>query len=572
MTQVLIAQSATEYSEDWDGDIFVLEEELANEDDSNTYEVLRTLYETDIEGVYSLPMYRILWTHLAANYPDHGSLLELVPLSKRLEKFFRLKEPELIVIARGVEQKYIPLIEDIAEDQNCQVQNRSEISLRSRVANLAENVWNIILQPGMLILNQILSLIIPNEDVTRKPIAIFPFPGRYDSVMPVARELAHSATCYVPHLGSDVFDWPDVDWDIPLRSYQEYSSVSVIWKELLTLFELAQTRKRDEFSQKLTQVINDEFDIQLPRTVRYTVGLVFGQNVRSILYYYWAIDFFSTNEVSAALVGGTSPRDLSILQAAEKCGKDTYYIHHSVVTGDDFLPQKGTVYFVPSKIGAGHIRDIYAGIDIPSLSVTGRPYFDERYTTDQFDTVAGSENQSDITVLIATQPYRDEVRSKFVREICRAAEKSTVISEIRIKIHPSESDSYYQDLISDIEVVGQVVSVAGPNLEKEISQSSLVVSINSNVGLESMIQGTPAICYNEWHPSIQDKPYTRSEEIPVFDDPLELTEFFVSLSSESIDELRRNQTRFAREQFLTDTPAARKIADEIRTQSLGETD
>ena len=568
VTRLLVVQDASDGSTVRAVETFVLNEETADVDDTQTDEVLRTMYEMEPDSPYSVPMYRILWTHLAANYPDHGSLLELIPLSERLSEHIRSADIDEIVIGEGAQRKYVPVVEDVAADCGCRVRDRTEVTPRGRVKSVIETLWNFLAQPLLLVVNQLVSASLPERGDTRRPVAMFPFPGRYDSTMPIARELAETVSCYVPHLGSDVFDWPDVDWNIPLYSYQRHSSLDIVRDEMSVFLELLSPWKRQAFADALCKVLSDELGVNLPRTIRYAVDLVIKRNARAILYYCWALDFLDDDVVAAVLVGGPAPRDMAILQAAFEHGKDAYYVHHSVVTGTEFLPRPAATYFVPSEIGAEHIRQIHGDADLPTLDVTGRPYIDERYGPADLDDSSSLRDTSKIVVMIATQPYRDKIRERFVRRIHDAVARSAVIDEVRIKLHPSESESFYKNLLKHSNREATPVSIADSGLEEEIGRSSLVVTINSNVGLEAMIQGTPAVCYNEWHPSIQNKPYTRADQIPVFDDAAGLTEYFESLTIDGLDDLRRDQTEYAREQFLAGGSAAERIADHILSRSV----
>lgn len=570
MSQSLVIQTESDCPRQWQGETFVIDEEVSQIDDSTTEEVLRVLYKSDIDEGYSIPAYRILWTHLAVNDPNRGALLEIIPLSMRLSDHIKSNGINAITIGENLLDLHENMVEDICSEHGCSIQYlKKRVSFGKRLQELHQTIWNTILQPVLLLLDQILSIFISNTKIGDRPIALFPFPGRYGSTLPIAKELDDQTECLIPHIGSSIWRWPDTEYDLPLKSYQNHTSWDLLQREVAVLFESLSSRKRDRFCDELITLIKEEFHIQLPNTIRTSVDLVFDLNIRSLMYYCWADDFFKHNEISAVLVGGPSPRDLAILEAADENNIDSYYVNHSVTMGTEFLPKTDTVQFIPSDAGKRHIERVYDDLDIPPLCVKGRPYFDEQYNQENSDDLVTSHKPSKFTVLAATQPYDNIVRSQFVNHVFQACASSTTVDELKIKTHPSESKSYYRRIIENLDETSQNISLASSDLESELADATLVITINSNVGLESMIQGTPAICYNKWHPSIQHKPYTQVPEIPVIENPENLDKYLKSTDDKSIQKLSEQQYMFAHKQFL-DADSSEAIADAIRQRSLGD--
>jgi hypothetical protein len=95
----------------------------------------------------------------------------------------------------------------------------------------------------------------------------------------------------------------------------------------------------------------------------------------------------------------------------------------------------------------------------------------------------------------------------------------------------------------------------------EIVDADLTVTINSNVGLESIIIGTPAFCFNAWEPLIFEPTYATADEIPVFRSESELQTFVSQLNSNKTSQLRSQQQTFVENNYVINSSIATDIAN-----------
>ncbi|QZP38240.1 hypothetical protein [Halobaculum magnesiiphilum] len=571
MKRSFFMKTAGDAPDGWDKETFVLREELAAVDDESVFEVLRLMYEHRPEEEWSVPLYQIIWTHLATPYPDKGALLDLVPLAQRLMTHITENNVDELIVDSQLPEVYVAVAKDVCTQLDCKLSCQNEQSGVEQVVEWAKKTARIFRQAGLLLLDQLLSLVLPKDySPNGRPISVFPYPDRFDSTLPIAEALDGDANCLIPRLRLQ-FYWSslNLDYEPDVCSYQNYITLGIIRRELRVLGEIVNPVGRDEMVASLLPLFKREYGVALPNTVQTATRVVFEQNIRSLMYFCWAVDYFENTDVNAAVIGGPNPRDFAILEAAQRKDVDTYYVHHSTVTGTEFLPPSDTTYFVPSKIGVNHIKRIYDGGDIPELLEIGRPYFEVAYDVNSLGTPNKLEETTPFTVLIATQPFEDDVRSEFLKTILEACMESNLVDEIKIKTHPDETPEFYQrqvDQLADCDYV----TMASDDLGREIKDASLLMTINSNVGLEAMLNGTPTVCYNSWYPAIQNKPYARAPQVPLLKTNEALSEFVSEQTPKSVTALASEQREFAHEQFLLEESAADAIAEVIRARSLNQ--
>ena len=171
----------------------------------------------------------------------------------------------------------------------------------------------------------------------------------------------------------------------------------------------------------------------------------------------------------------------------------TVDLHHSALVHDPpEIHNNSDVYVVKGHPEMDYLqsKDIYH----EELWLTGRPYMDRVY---EYDEMGGDRSVPQIfdfdgpTGVVATEPLRDDHKKEFLQR----AFDSEALSNICLKLHPQESESYYEQLLTEIEdhdIPYEIVSDQYP-LFDILDEGDIVVTVSSNVGLEALAMGTPAL-------------------------------------------------------------------------------
>jgi hypothetical protein len=132
-----------------------------------------------------------------------------------------------------------------------------------------------------------------------------------------------------------------------------------------------------------------------------------------------------------------------------------------------------------------------------------------------------------------------------------------------VKIHPNERAAFYESLLDslNLNVIADTV-VETERLRTHLRTANLVVTINSNVGLEGMYVGTPCVCVNLWEPIISTYPYSSEGPAPVCQTIKEINDFFGTLTWNKLQQITEQQRNFA-ESYRYEYDTGERIAAHI---------
>jgi hypothetical protein len=170
-----------------------------------------------------------------------------------------------------------------------------------------------------------------------------------------------------------------------------------------------------------------------------------------------------------------------------------------------------------------------------------------------------SSDHDRLRVVLATQPFSLRVRKQFVETMLASLGPDRF--EVTIKPHPDENVGLYEDISAEYENV----RVIRDGLYEAIVDSDLTVTISSNVGLESIIIGTPTICFNVWEPFLFEQTYASAEEIPVLRSEATFQTFVSQLDSNEISQLWSQQQAFVEDNYILDSNITADIATYIES-------
>jgi hypothetical protein len=284
------------------------------------------------------------------------------------------------------------------------------------------------------------------------------------------------------------------------------------------------------------------------------VERAFWDNLSTYLYYYAARRLFKTETYHSVLLTSQGPSGKTIETAAFEENIDIYGILHSIRTEPSIDHSRWDGIFTEGRI-VEKIVDCNNTKCIP----TGLPKLVSLYNTRK----SIPKNHEDKTLLVGTM-YVPVLREEFIRDIIPPVLNQTDW-QIIIKIHPKEDSSFYTKLLSklDINKDNNRIKVVEENLNFWIGRSHLLITTFSNIGIESVVLGTPAVSYNPWSPKIRDPPYAKYGSVPCFQQPSEV----VSM----IDNFNQNEEIARQEQMLGDlyrvyNNSIRQIADKIQEE------
>jgi hypothetical protein len=557
MKTLKVVQSANRTDTE-EAELFVLPEEINQITESEFEDGYETFARGEMDAGTRFPFYRVLWQWFATPHPVNDiRLLHLVLLYRRMES--RIEEREIDEIeCCTTDRKFVALTEDIGAAKDIPVRGNQTSNRHTRATQM------ILALIGVLpfLLDQLFSLIIsplcPRSEV--HSTIVVPSIGGFHSIKDVLATAEFDFTVIIPPM---TVAWirskgrfPDIATYAP-DTFNLYSSLDTVRDEVNFLgSELVPALIRGRFDTELEAYLDAEFDVQMSNCIKEELNEIISTKLlRSLLYYPLADAILSDSECETLVVNSASLLGRSILAAGAKHEVELYHIRHSVVTG--YTPETpfGSTEFVEGSLAIDYFEAVPYVEDTSDFVETGSPYLSKMY-----EESSGSYTPEEpLEILLTTSPYADTVRSIFLEEIIESLAERKGESTITIKPHPDEQAEFYEKLVANEEGV----RVVRGNLQQHLSASDLVVTINSNTGLEAVLAGTPCVTLNFWKPFIRDMPYSRHFPVPALETSANVRQFFASLDVEELLDLQKRQQEAMTSSLLLDSDAAARIAEHI---------
>jgi len=141
---------------------------------------------------------------------------------------------------------------------------------------------------------------------------------------------------------------------------------------------------------------------------------------------------------------------------------------------------------------------------------------------------------------------------------------SLAIATNRSEIHPGESAGFYRDLLDRLGPLDvQRIDIAVGDLYEYLLHGDLVVTINSNVGLEAMMLGTTCVVVNRWEPLCPTHPYAEYGDVPILRCREAVDDFFADLTPGQIETLAQDQLAFVMANYRLESNAGSEIATSL---------
>ena len=534
---------------------------ISNELNSMSVSELESVYESFARGEVDvgtrLPLYRIIWQKIAV--PTLGQrirLLHLVILYQRLERTLDEKNIDIIECCT-THKKLTALIKDVAASNDIPVHG-NEPTRRSRKRQVILAVTAVL----PFFIDQFVSMLVSPllKTPDRMTTIIVPSMGRFQTIQDILSTAEFDFDVIITPMTVAWFrskkHYPGIAAHSP-ATFNSYLSLAAFRDEFAFLRrELLPAFLWGEIDDALSSFLRTEFDVEMSHSIAVEVEELFsGKLIRSLLYYLMTDDIILKRGCDTLVVNSASVMGRSIMAAGKKHDVELYHVRHSAVTG--YTPETpfGSIEFVEGSLAIEHLEGVPFVEETSNFIETGYQYLAEQRT----DAHKAFTPREPLDVLIATQPYSDDLRLTVVTEILDGLASYDGEYSVTIKPHPDEDAAFYQQRVDS-----DSVTVVEGDLQESLDSADLVVVINSNAGLEALIAGVPCITLNFWKPVIREMPYTRRLPVPRLGESAEVREFFESLSHERLTSLQHRQQAALESSFIFDTSAAERMAAHIQ--------
>lgn len=500
----------------------VISQEIKHIDATEANELYARLVALDVDHGFDLPVYSLLSNQIwsADRFHDDapGALDLLILLYHRLSSHVDAETERIRCV--GVSDLYLDLVEDLAHNEGLELEHDAVDSDRLSYTRVGRTLlWLCFSVIDILVSVVAKSVYQPSgADVLIKypafrPDTFRPIEERLDipfdatftlltvSFFRHARSITKPETNVVP---LRVFDTPGG----MIRDYPEV--VHIIWDTIMG----------DRTVSATADAIEAETDVRIEAVTRTITGRTVMENPSALLYHGTADRLFNSGQYSCVLVTSLGPSGKLLTRPANNHGVRTLSLGHSIT----FLPGVANRHsldavFVEGTIASRLVDDELGKKFIP----TGLPKHIN--IAEQASGTRSSHEQR--MLLIGTQSFDNRYRTGLIIDVVPSVLEATNWT-IVLKLHPGESADFYEELLRSIGYDPSDhdrISVATDDLYGYIHRADLLLTVNSNVGIESIILGTPAVCYNPWVPSKRDPPYASHGPVPKFDVPSDLVDF-----------------------------------------------
>ncbi|MXR20224.1 hypothetical protein [Halobacterium bonnevillei] len=539
-------------------DTFVIESALQEVPAVAFERVFRSLIEADPGRIADLPLYGVVRIHLAflfaQNQTPPMALPHLVVLYTLLEE--RLNQNDYDELrCHNLAENYQAVVSDVASKHSVTVENTARFGFHRTILGFLIGIYGYF----RLLADQLLSIVWKRTRREPDPTetVFVPHVNRFDNIRPVLDQFEGEYEVVLPtstiswlrhrkdrYADVDAYDPTPLDYFTTPRRIVETirRGIGLTYAVLI----------RRSFDVDVQSRVRTEFGVEMPQTVTYLLGNLFAEHIPALANTVIAEQMLADLDPEQLVVGSLGSRQQAILYAAIEAGVDTYHVPHSGTNGYEKTPPSETVHFVPGDHIVTHLQRSDQLSTTDNVVPAGRPKLVE---LSHSDVTPVDDWQSDaIRIVVATQPFSDPIRRRFIEDVLESLQQTPEPIDVVIKIHPNETTSFYVSTVSEYPFR---VRIAEDDIYGYVTGADVVVTINSNVGLESMVLGTPCVCVNVWSPLIRARPYATHGPVPVLRTNDEMNKFFATLTADRVGELAEAETDFVRKNYLAGDPSGR---------------
>lgn len=518
----------------------------------------------EVESDTRLPLYELLWFTITGPDESLDGLIDFVVVFEGLSASIADTRPEALVVREGVDERFTPVLRDVATAHGLALREAATGGARISRALVGEYV-----RIGLIMLDHLVTSVLGVVSRTNyeTDVVFFPQTGREDNVIPVLEAGTFDFTVVVYPLFQLFRRGYLADRglaDYPTRAFDAYGGLGTIAAELRFIVEFTRSLLgTPRLESELTDHVEETYGCHMPRAVRRACRETYGRKLSKCLSVPIGRAMIERTDCEAVVVGSSGLPSRGILYAAREYDVDTYLIPHGITRPHEPLVPKDTTMFVPGEFGEDYLGDVFPAERQPRFVATGRPYLQAQYHDGSYSGTDPGED-GPLRIVLATQNFTDAVRADLFSTTLAALGERSETTELVVKIHPSETLDLYRDLLQTCTVPANVdLTLADDRLEHYLDWGDLLVTVNSNVGLESIIHGTPTLAINLWEPTIPNYVYVEVGPVPCLETTEAVESFFRSIDRERVADLKDAELRWFNENYVLETDAARAIADRI---------
>jgi hypothetical protein len=534
-------------------DIFDIEDQKENISEEEHDKVYQVISNAKKNGDIDFKYYEITWQFLLYKTIDLG---EMVPLQTRLEEKVNSKGYDEIV-CHDLSRSNYRLIEDTAASTDTELLNK-----KSEKQHILKKYGYVMIAMVPFLLDQLLSLIyhrIQNSNPS-SDVMFVPDIARPDSMTPVLNYVNNNYEDFIIVLTPMLVSLKLRDNCSEFNKYDTFSinaitSLRSILTQIKSLFIYLPKRLLiyQSLQNDLNRLLIEEYDVSMRNTVQYAViNSINSSTVRSMLLSEVLAHPSQNFDYNKAVIGTDSALGRGMTIGATRNNSVPYMIPHSVAVPICQNPPSDMIHYVSGKCDKNYILNSNKVSEPWKIKPLGRPYFatlleskSSRYMLDN----------NILNVLIATQPSTGEFLESALSGISSLSRDADII----IKTHPDENGEDYEELIHNC----TNIVVHEDDLHEHLKNCDLVLTRNSNVGVEAMVMGKVCVCIDPQRKSYNRMPYTLDDSVPVLTSETEAQDFFANLSNTRLQELHAQQSQFIEEGFRLDGGSAKRISLDI---------
>lgn len=547
----------------------VIDHEMKRIDRQKTKDLIFRLRRADIEEDCRIPIYRLLSHQLWRNNrqrfgAEPKQMHKLIPLYNVIKDKIRDKNIEKVV-CKNVHTNYYLVVEEVCEEEDILLVGDTNSSKFSSYCESIAVVTKGILYSCYFLLDQLFALLLnsatASESKSDSKIAVM-FPVNRPKVFqPLYRdfELDFDTIYTLRVVGYVVKYHKRLPQSANVRFLANNLDIKIFYREIKTLFFIYyQCLFSKSQPNDIARWIRDEEDANLDRLVQRLYSRTVLLNIDTIFTYILASHFFEQNNYEKLLVPGISRTSKGLSYAAYDQGVEIFFLPHGA--GINTSETVKHTRFTPGKIATKHIHNS-KNEDILPIT-TGYPKHQE-ILKQRIDLSNDKVRKHTNVVLIATQPFTKQIRTKFIQDVLDTLLEKTEY-EIIIKTHPGEKPKFYHKLLqSNYEKEDtRRISVKDDNLYERLYSSIMTVTVTSSVGIESIIMETPVASYNPF-PDLKEPLYVEYGSVPQCTTREELSEF---VSNRNATEMMAEQEKMLYEDYMVYNNSVKKITQRIQSE------
>ena len=432
-------------------------------------------------------IHEVTRTKSLSNKSNVASLPASIDMYRRLEDKIDVNNTSQILVMESFNKKYSPVVKDFCDKNNIDTNVKITNKRRNIVVTfLPSFLLGVAMQLFWAVYNMLRG--VPAKAET----AFFYGPARFDNFSPILNTAENSTEInhqFVSKAIKPSFFLPKHVRDHGPVSLGRFTKPVDLWSSLKLVFGyiLPEILFKKSVENMISKQVSNGFDVHLPNTI----SLHYHNTYSSIDFwiftkYISAKSAIEQMDCSNIIVDSMSGINRAISFAGRKHGANVYHTPDGIINENLWEPK--CTHFVSGTSAQEYIKRKMGEEYAHTYISTGRPNLvNISVNNKNSDQELPGEN-TEFELLIATQPKDDVYRETFVKDIVCAAEESLETPSITIKIHPLENMNFYSEFESK-----ENITVDDGDLFENIKRSHLVVCPSSNVGLESIIAGTPSI-------------------------------------------------------------------------------